>query len=176
LRVIVVGAGVVGLSAARALLKAGHEPVVLDQGAIPNPVASSNDRHRLIRLAHSAGDGRGHIIHEAYAAWDALWADLGRSHYVETGMLMTAREPSDWAVSCRAAFDTDGTDYEIWDRAALAERCPFLALTEADWGLLYRRAYELTFLIQGWSQRERRRPGSATSRFQAVQQASTTAR
>jgi glycine/D-amino acid oxidase-like deaminating enzyme len=135
LRVIVVGAGVVGLSAARALLKAGHEPVVLDQGAIPNPVASSNDRHRLIRLAHSAGDGRGIIIHEAYAAWDAVWADLGRSHYVETGMLMTAREPTDWAVSCRAAFHDEGTDYEVWDRATLAERCPFLALTEADWGL-----------------------------------------
>jgi glycine/D-amino acid oxidase-like deaminating enzyme len=64
-----------------------------------------------------------------------LWADLGRSHYVETGMLMTAREPSDWAVSCRAAFDDEGTDYEVWDRADLAERCPFLALTEADWGL-----------------------------------------
>ena len=32
MRVIVVGAGVVGLSAAWALSRAGHEPVVLDQG------------------------------------------------------------------------------------------------------------------------------------------------
>jgi NitT/TauT family transport system substrate-binding protein len=40
---------------------------------------------------------------------------------------------------------------------------------------LYRRSYELTFLIQGWSQSERSRPDSATSRFQAVQQASTMA-
>ena len=40
----------------------------------------------------------------------------------------------------------------------------------------YRRAYELTFLIQGWSQSDRRRLGSAVSRFQAVQQASTMAR
>lgn len=135
MRVLVIGAGVVGLSVARALLKAGHEPLVLDQGAIPNPASASHDRHRLIRLAHSAGDGRGRIIREAYAAWEAVWADLGRSHYVETGMLMTAREPTDWAVSCRAAFDDDGTAYEVWDRRALAERCPYFALTEDDWGL-----------------------------------------
>ena len=135
MRVIVVGAGIVGLSAAWALLRAGHRPVVVDQGPIPNPRASSFDRHRLIRLAHAAGDGRGRIIHEAFAAWDRLWRDLGRSHYRETGMLVTARDPDDWGVSCREAFERDGTPFEIRDRARLAERCPYLALTERDWGL-----------------------------------------
>ena len=42
------------------------------QGAIPNPLSASHDRHRLIRLAHSDGDGRGLTIHDAYAAWDRL--------------------------------------------------------------------------------------------------------
>ena len=135
MRILIVGAGIVGLSAAWALRKAGHHPIVLDQGPIPNPIASSNDRHRLIRLAHSEGDGRNVIIHEAYAAWDELWLDLGRSHYVETGMLLTARQPTDWAVSCRAGFDRQGTPYDIWDNATLAARLPFLALTAADWGL-----------------------------------------
>lgn len=135
MRVIVVGAGIVGLSAAWALRKAGHEPLLLDQGPIPNPIASSNDHHRLIRLAHSEGDGRNVIIHEAYAAWDELWRDLGRSHYVETGILLTARDPGDWAVSCRAGFDRMGTPYAIWDHATLASRLPFLALTDRDWGL-----------------------------------------
>ena len=136
LRVIVVGAGIVGLSAAWALRRAGHEPVVLEQGpAVPSPLAASNDRHRLIRLAHAEGDGRGTTIRDAYAAWDRVWADLGRSHYRETGMLMTARAPTDWAVSCRRAFDRNGTPYAVWDRAALASRCPFLALGPDDWGL-----------------------------------------
>ena len=139
MRVIVVGAGVVGLSAAWALSRGGHEAVILDQGAIPNPLSASHDRHRLIRLAHSEGDGRGLIIHDAFAAWDRLWADLGRSHYVETGIAMTARGPFDWAVSCRAAFDRDGTPYEVWDRAELMRRCPYLALGDGDWALFTAR-------------------------------------
>ncbi|HET6469843.1 MAG TPA: FAD-dependent oxidoreductase [Geminicoccaceae bacterium] len=138
MRVVVVGAGIVGLSAAWWLARQGHAPVVLDQGPIPNPLASSFDHHRLIRLAHGEGDGRGRIIHEAYAAWEELWRDLGARHHVETGMLLTARAPGDWAWSCRAAFDRAGTPYEIWDRAALAARCPFLALGPDDWGLYTR--------------------------------------
>ena len=139
MRVIVVGAGVVGLSAAWALSRAGHEPVVLDQGDIPNPLSASHDKHRLIRLAHSEGDGRNLIIHDAYAAWDRLWADLGRSHCADTGIVMTARKPTDWAVSCRAAFDRNGTPYEVWDRAELRRRCPYLALVEEDWALFTTR-------------------------------------
>jgi sarcosine oxidase len=138
-RVTVVGAGVVGLSAAWALRRAGHDPVVLDQLEIPNPLSASHDRHRLIRLAHSDGDGRSLTIHDAYAAWDRLWADLGRSHYAETGIAMTARGPFDWAVSCRAAFDRSGTPYVVWDRAELERRCPYLALRDGDWGLFTAR-------------------------------------
>lgn len=135
MRVVIVGAGMVGLSAAWWLCRLGHEPVVLEQGPIPNPIASSHDHHRLIRLAHSAGDGRGRMIHAAYAAWGDLWADLGHALQVETGMLMVASRPGDWAVSCRAAFDRAGTAYELWDQATLARRCPYLLLADGAWGL-----------------------------------------
>lgn len=135
MQVVIVGAGIVGLSAAWWLCRLGHEPVLVERGPVPNPDSSSFDRHRLIRLAHSDGDGRGVIIHEAFSAWDALWEDLGRTHYVETGMLMTARDPGDWAVSCKAQLDRLGTPYELWDHRQLAARFPFLALTGRDWGL-----------------------------------------
>jgi sarcosine oxidase len=135
MRIAIVGGGIVGLSAALELSRAGHRVELLEQGPIPNPLAASHDRHRLIRLAHSPEDGRGRIIGAAFAAWDALWAELGQRHYRPTGMLMTARAPGDWAHACRAAFERDGVPFELWDRAMLARRCPFLALGPDDWGL-----------------------------------------
>src|SRR3712207_7173958 len=54
-------------------------------------------------------------------------------------MLLTARDPSDWAVACHAGLDRTGTPYEIWDRERLARLCPFLALSERDWGLYMAR-------------------------------------
>jgi sarcosine oxidase len=114
MRVIVIGAGIVGMSASHALRKLGHEVLLLDQGEIPNPLSASCDRHRIIRLAHSPGDGRGELIHAAFDAWNDLWHDLGRCHYVETGVIMTASSDADWAASCRHAFDDVGTTYDVW--------------------------------------------------------------
>ena len=73
-------------------------------------------------------------------------------------------------VACAESWE----DIELYGRSKRAWLETFLALPNGIPS--YQRAYELTFLIHGWSQRERRRPGSATSRFQAVQQASTMAR
>jgi sarcosine oxidase len=139
MKVIVVGAGIVGLCAAWWLKRNGHTPVVLEQGPLPNPAAASHDHHRLIRLAHGAGDGRGRMIRQAYAAWDMLWSDLGRSHYVENGMLVVIHDECDWGHSCRRGLDEAGHAYEVWDRARLAERCPFLVLGEGSHALFMAR-------------------------------------
>ena len=61
MRVIVIGGGIMGLCSAWALRRAGHEPVLYEQGPIPNPLASSCDEHRLTRFTYGAMTG--------YAAW-----------------------------------------------------------------------------------------------------------
>ena len=44
MNIIVVGAGIAGLSTAWSLVKAGHSVTLLEQGAsIPNPLAASGD-------------------------------------------------------------------------------------------------------------------------------------
>ncbi len=77
MNIIVVGAGIAGLSTAWQLTKAGHSVTIVEQGKIPNPLAASGDHHRIIRRAYGKAAGYGRLITQAYDAWDELWADLG---------------------------------------------------------------------------------------------------
>jgi glycine/D-amino acid oxidase-like deaminating enzyme len=126
MRVIVVGGGVMGLSVARGLHRLGHEPVVLEQGTIPNPNASSADQHRLIRYAYGEAHGYALMVRDAYAAWDRLWSDLGQSLYVPTGQVLTAPRDDPWLLcSCRS-LELMGIPHELLDSAAIAARFPML--------------------------------------------------
>ena len=53
-RVIVVGAGVNGVTAAIELKKRGHEVVLLDPGPLPHPLAASTDNQLSALAIHFA--------------------------------------------------------------------------------------------------------------------------
>lgn len=100
MQVAVVGAGIIGLSAARSLAASGYSVEVFEQGPVPNPLASSVDRSRLIRHAYADLAGYAAMVDDAYAAWERLWRDLGVRHHTEPGTLLLARPGSDWARQC----------------------------------------------------------------------------
>ena len=58
MRVIIVGGGIAGLSTAWALQKSGVQVTLLEQGPLPNPLASSVDDHRLIRYPYGTPSRR----------------------------------------------------------------------------------------------------------------------
>ncbi|MBZ9694283.1 MULTISPECIES: NAD(P)/FAD-dependent oxidoreductase [unclassified Mesorhizobium] len=126
MNVIVVGAGIAGLSTAWSLVKAGHAVSVVEQGPIPNPLAASGDHHRIIRRAYRAGTGYGLLITEAYEAWDEMWADLGENHLDARGFVCVSREPGDEAEEYREGLEEGKFPFELLGPEAAVERWPFL--------------------------------------------------
>lgn len=108
MHVLIIGAGIMGLSTARSCLKRGHAVTVFEQGSVPNATGSSVDAHRLIRHPYGAQAGYAAMIDPAFAAWDALWADLGTRLYYETGTLVLGRAGESWARESADVLDGQG--------------------------------------------------------------------
>lgn len=126
MRVVVVGAGIAGLSTAWQLAKRGHAVTLLEQGPVPNPLGASGDHHRIMRRAYGAATGYARAITEAYAAWDELWSDLGESHFDPRGFMCLSRQAGDEAEEFLGGMLAGGYAVERFDGAEAARRHPFL--------------------------------------------------
>jgi glycine/D-amino acid oxidase-like deaminating enzyme len=126
MKVIIVGGGIMGLSVAWGLSRAGHSVELFEQGALPNPLASSMDEHRLIR--HPYGDHKGYacMIDDAYAAWDLLWSDIGQRLYTPTGTLALTGNGADWAERSAATLAAIGKSMTELSLGELPRRFPLI--------------------------------------------------
>jgi sarcosine oxidase len=134
--ILVVGAGVVGLSVARAAVKRGHDVVLFEQSQVPNPDAASYDEHRMIRFHYGAAEGYARMVAQAFAAWEGVWRDLGIEHFVDTGAIAVSTAPGDYADLTRRVFARAGIAHEVLDAAAVERLCPHLSVPESAQGIL----------------------------------------
>ena len=105
MHVLVVGGGIFGVTAARALRARGHAVTVVDPG-LPHPLAESTDISKVVRIDYGRDEDYTALGELALAGWRSpSWP--GAPHFHETGVTFLARVPL-------AGFERDS--YEMLTR------------------------------------------------------------
>jgi sarcosine oxidase/sarcosine oxidase subunit beta len=143
-RVLVVGGGIAGLSAAWGLSRRGFAVELFEQGPLPNPRASSHDEHRIIRHAYGELEGYAHMMPAAFRLWEALWAETGARHYDDLPVIYFMRGETAWYEPTRRSLDRLGIAHAEIPLAEIPTRFPMIepagltrVMQTAGGGILY---------------------------------------
>ncbi len=91
--VVVVGAGIFGVTAALSLHRRQNTVALLDPGPLPNPRAASTDISKVVRMEYGADTVYMAMVEEALEGWHRWNERWDESLYHETGVVMLARAP-----------------------------------------------------------------------------------
>ena len=115
--VVVVGGGINGVAALRAVARAGLDGILLEQLELGNPKGSSHGGSRIFRLSYpDAGYAR--LSLEALTLWRELEQECGERVVVRTASL----DFGDVAAAIERTFEELDLAFEVLDPEAVAER------------------------------------------------------
>jgi len=90
-RVIVVGAGINGVTAAIELKKRGHEVTLVDPGPLPHPLAASTDISKAVRRAYGADEDYTALADRSIKLWRKWNEEYSVELYHEVGVMFVRR-------------------------------------------------------------------------------------
>ncbi len=126
-KVIVVGAGINGVTAAIELKKRGHEVVLVDPGPLPHPLAASTDISKVVRAAYGADADYTALAERSIKLWRKWNEEFGAELYHQTGvMFVRTREmkPGDFEYESFKTLQRHGHRIERLNSTELAKRFP----------------------------------------------------
>ena len=91
--VIVVGGGIFGATSAHALARRGHRVTLLEQGAVPDPLAASTDISKAVRLDYGHDDLYTALMEACLPTWERSVEVFGARLFHGTGFLFMSRAP-----------------------------------------------------------------------------------
>jgi glycine/D-amino acid oxidase-like deaminating enzyme len=125
--VLIVGAGIFGVTAALELHARGHRVRVIDPGPVPHPLAASTDLSKAVRLEYGADRDYVEMAEAALDGWRRWNHELGATLYHETGVLFlrqTALAPGGFEADSFEVLHARGHAIERMTSSAVRARFP----------------------------------------------------
>jgi len=126
-RVIVVGAGINGVTAATELKKRGHNVVLVDPGPLPHPLAASTDISKAVRAAYGADEDYTALAERSIKIWREWNQEFGTQLYHEVGVMFVRQrelKPGDFEYESFKTLEHRGHKVERINSARSWKRFP----------------------------------------------------
>ncbi len=126
-KVIVVGAGINGVTAAIELTKRGHTVILIDPGPLPHPLAASTDISKAVRAAYEADDDYTELAERSITLWRKWNEEFGIELYHEVGVMFVRRRemtPGDFEYESLKTLERRGHKVARMNSAQLWKRFP----------------------------------------------------
>ena len=126
-RIIVVGAGINGVTAAIELKKRGHKVTLVDPGPLPHPLAASTDISKAVRRAYGTDEDYTALADRSIKLWRKWNAEFEMELYHQVGVMFVRRremKPGDFEHESFKILKRHGHKIERMNSAYLWKRFP----------------------------------------------------
>ncbi|MBO0695536.1 MAG: FAD-dependent oxidoreductase [Verrucomicrobia bacterium] len=126
-KVIVVGAGINGVTASIELKKRGHDVILVDPGPLPHPLAASTDISKAVRAAYGADEDYTELAERSIKLWRKWNEEFGVELYHEVGVMFVRQremKPGDFEFESFKTLQQLGHNVERMNSARSWRRFP----------------------------------------------------